>query len=94
MACNVSPVAMFFTIDAVYAHLCASDAHRCASEKIGAWPSLIQTHGLSNQARKPQSYASSKLCVTHRLADMKYRATKIAKNPYFNTKILFSSYHL
>ena len=34
----------FFTIDAVYAHWCASDAHRCASAKIGAWPSLIQIH--------------------------------------------------
>ena len=33
----------FFTIDAVYAHWCASDAHRCASAKIGAWPSLVQT---------------------------------------------------
>ena len=32
----------FFTIDAVYAHWCASDAHRCASAKIGAWPALIQ----------------------------------------------------
>ena len=31
----------FFTIDAVYAHWCASDAHRCASAKIGAWPTLI-----------------------------------------------------
>ena len=33
----------FFTIDAVYAHWCASDAHRCASAKIGAWPALIGT---------------------------------------------------
>ena len=33
----------FFTIDAVYAHWCASDAHRCASAKIGAWPSLVET---------------------------------------------------
>ena len=33
----------FFTIDAVYAHWCASDAHRCASAKIGAWPALIST---------------------------------------------------
>ena len=32
----------FFTIDAVYAHWCASDAHWCASAKIGAWPSLIE----------------------------------------------------
>ena len=31
----------FFTIDAVYAHWCASDAHRCASAKIGAWPALV-----------------------------------------------------
>ena len=31
----------FFTIDAVYAHWCASDAHRCASAKIGAWPTLL-----------------------------------------------------
>ena len=35
---------IFFTIDAVYAHWCASDAHRCASAKIGAWPALFQTH--------------------------------------------------
>ena len=34
---------IFFTIDAVYAHWCASDAHRCASAKIGAWPALVQT---------------------------------------------------
>ena len=34
----------FFTIDAVYAHWCASDAHRCASAKIGAWPTLILSH--------------------------------------------------
>ena len=33
----------FFTIDAVYAHWCASDAHRCASAKIGAWPTLVET---------------------------------------------------
>ena len=32
---------IFFTIDAVYAHWCASDAHRCASASIGAWPTLI-----------------------------------------------------
>ena len=31
----------FFTIDAVYAHRCASAAHRCASAKIGAWPTLV-----------------------------------------------------
>ena len=37
----------FFTIDAVYAHWCASDAHRCASAKIGAWPALIKGGSMS-----------------------------------------------
>ena len=32
---------LFFISDAVHAHRCASDAHRCASAKIGAWPTLI-----------------------------------------------------
>ena len=31
----------FFISDAVHAHRCASDAHRCASAKIGAWPTLV-----------------------------------------------------
>ena len=30
----------FLLFDAVHAHQCASDAHRCASAKIGAWPAL------------------------------------------------------
>ena len=40
----------FFTIDAVYAHWCASDAHRCASAKIGAWPALVLLHIMLNTA--------------------------------------------
>ena len=39
----VKKIWFFFTIDAVYAHWCASDAHRCASAKIGAWPTLVST---------------------------------------------------
>ena len=39
----------FFTIDAVYAHWCASDAHRCASAKIGAWPTLVLIHGCAKR---------------------------------------------
>ena len=34
---------IFFISDAEYAHRCASDAHRCASAKIGAWPALVST---------------------------------------------------
>ena len=34
---------LFFISDAVHAHRCASDAHRCTSAKIGAWPTLIRT---------------------------------------------------
>ena len=34
---------LFFISDAVHAHRCASDAHRCASAKIGLWPTLERT---------------------------------------------------
>ena len=34
----------FITIDAVYAHWCASDVHRCASATIGVWPTQIPSH--------------------------------------------------
>ena len=34
---------LFSISDAVQAHWCASDAHRCASAKIGAWPTLVAT---------------------------------------------------
>ena len=33
----------FLLFDAVHAHQCASDAHRCTSAKLGAWPSLQWT---------------------------------------------------
>ena len=59
---------LFFISDAVHAHRCASDAHRYASAKIGAWPTLVWMHnsGLEVLTRlsmwKPKTLPTFRVC--------------------------------